>query len=71
MRVTADELIVVLHDGRRLSVPLDWFPRLQRASEGQRNQFELLGGGLGIHWPALDEDLSVRGVLLGIPSRSR
>lgn len=60
-----DELNVVLSDGRRLSVPLTWFPRLLAASPGARSNFELLGGGIGIHWPEIDEDLSVEGLLRG------
>ena len=60
---TKDELTIVLADGRRLSVPLVWFPRLLRASPEQLENYELLGEGLGIHWPDLDEDLSVAGLL--------
>jgi len=56
---TRGELTVVLVDGRRLSVPLAWFPRLLHASPEQLENYELLGEGLGIHWPDLDEDLSV------------
>ncbi|MCD4748896.1 MAG: DUF2442 domain-containing protein [Thermoanaerobaculales bacterium] len=66
--VTESELVVELADGRRLSVPLVWFPRLLHASEAARNNWQLLGGGEGIHWPDVDEDLSVRGLLLGVPS---
>lgn len=69
--MTEDELSVALADGRRISVPLAWFPRLQRGTPSQRARFELLGGGVGIHWPDLDEDLSVAGLLQGNPSRSR
>ncbi|MEE8121026.1 MAG: DUF2442 domain-containing protein, partial [Anaerolineales bacterium] len=57
-----------LVDGRRISVPLAWFPRLLHASVQQRNEFELIGDGEGIHWPAVDEDISVRGLVLGYPS---
>ncbi len=60
---TNDEMTVALVDGRRLSVPLAWFPRLARASAEQLRKFELLGDGEGIHWPDLDEDLSVEGLL--------
>jgi len=60
---TQDEITVVLADGRRLSVPLAWFPRLLHASPEQLENYELLGEGLGIHWPDLDEDLSVAGLL--------
>ena len=65
---TEDELVVVLTDGRTLSVPLAWFPRLVNASARQRSKYELLGNGSGIHWPTLDEDISISGLLLGNPS---
>jgi hypothetical protein len=68
VRCTDDELIVVLTDGRTLSVPLAWFPRLVNASAQQRAQHELLGDGSGIHWPAVDEDISVLGLLAGYPA---
>jgi hypothetical protein len=64
--VTDDELIVHLVDGRKLSVPLAWFPNLLHASAEQRNRFLLIGDGEYIHWPELDEDLSVAGLLRGI-----
>ncbi len=60
---TADEMLVTLADGRRLSVPLAWFPRLAHASIEQRQNYELMGDGEGIHWPDVDEDLSVEGLL--------
>jgi hypothetical protein len=69
--VTDDELVVLLADGRRISVPLAWFPRLLRANPEQRRNYELLGEGVGIHWPDLDEDLSVAGLLRGTPSASQ
>ena len=62
------ELLVDLVDGRRIAVPLAWFPRLLHASEQQRNEFELIGDGEGIHWPGVDEDISVRGLVLGYTS---
>jgi Protein of unknown function (DUF2442) len=65
--VGADELTVLLADGRKISVPLAWFPRLVHATPDQRQNFELLGGGEGIHWPDIDEDLSVAGLLRGTP----
>ena len=68
VRCTSDELTVVLADGRAVSVPLAWFPRLLHATEAQRTNFELLGDGHGIHWPDLDEDLSVEGLLRGAKS---
>jgi hypothetical protein len=61
-----DALVVHLEDGRSLTVPLEWFPRLRDAPPAARTRWELMGGGLGIHWPELDEDLSVAG-LLGLP----
>lgn len=66
--VTADTLTVELSDGRTISVPLDWYPRLVHATPEERNRWQLIGGGQGIHWPALDEDLSVEGLLAGRPS---
>ena len=62
---TADELTVVLVDGRRITVPLEWFPRLLRATHEERQRYELLGDGVGIHWPDVDEDLRVAGLLGG------
>ena len=67
VQVSADELAVLLADGRRISVPLAWYPRLLHATPEQLNNFELLGDGYGIHWPDLDEDLSVAGLLRGTP----
>jgi hypothetical protein len=58
-----DELRVSLTDGRTLSIPVAWFPRLLHASPTQRADYELLGDGQGIHWPAIDEDISVMGLL--------
>ena len=69
--LSEDELIVSLADGRRLAVPLVWFPRLLRATPAQRENYELLGDGVGIHWPDIDEDLSVAGLLRGTVSASR
>ena len=66
VEITEDELTVVLLVGRRLSVPLIWFPKLRKASPKQRSNFELLGGGIGIHWPDIDEDLSVQGLFRGV-----
>ncbi|MCX5740384.1 MAG: DUF2442 domain-containing protein [Proteobacteria bacterium] len=71
VQVSEDELSVVLADGRRIGVPLAWFPRLLNASAEQRRNFEILGDGQGIHWPDLDEDLSVAGLLRGSPSVSQ
>ena len=63
--VTEDELTVWLADGRVITVPLVWFPRLLGASSAARDQWEILGDGEGIHWPEADEDLSVEGLLAG------
>ena len=66
--VSEEELTVHLVDGRKLSVPLVWFPRLLHGSQEQRNDFELIGEGEGIHWEKLDEDISVAGLLRGLPA---
>ncbi|HEY3052919.1 MAG TPA: DUF2442 domain-containing protein [Thermoanaerobaculia bacterium] len=63
--VSDDELTVHLVDGRKVSVPLVWYPRLFNASPEQRREWELIGDGEGIHWPQADEDLSVAGILRG------
>ena len=68
VRVTEDELIVSIADGRRVSVPFVWYPRLLHATPAQRARWELAGAGLGIHWPDLDEDLSTEGLLAGAPA---
>jgi hypothetical protein len=63
---TNETIIVELIDGRTISAPLIWFPLLSKASKEHLNNWELLGDGEGIHWPDLDEDLSVSGLLAGI-----
>ena len=60
---TDDELVVTLVDGRRVSAPLEWFPRLLRATPEQRANWSLIGRGVGIHWEDVDEDISVRSLL--------
>jgi hypothetical protein len=65
---TASELVVTLMDGRKIATPLDWYPRLQRASAAERANYELMP--MGIHWPALDEDLSIAGMLKGRRARA-
>ncbi len=60
---TENALSVLLSDGRTVSVPLAWFPRLLEATARQRNQWELIGGGIGIHWESVDEDISVASLL--------
>jgi hypothetical protein len=67
-RVTARALVVELRDGRTVSVPLQWYPRLLHGSPRERERWELIGPGVGIHWPSLDEDISVEGLLDGRPS---
>ena len=56
-------LTVYLKDGRIIAVPLNWYPRLKKANEISRRHWEICGGGYGIHWPDIDEDLSVEGIL--------
>lgn len=66
--VSEDELTVWLDDGRTLTTPLAWYPRLMHASAKERSNHRVVGQGEGIHWPDLDEDLSVQGMLAGQPS---
>lgn len=68
---TADTFRVTLDDGRELSIPLAWFPRLLHGTPEQREQWELIGRGEGIHWDALDEDISVAGLLAGRGDQTR
>lgn len=68
VNVTEDSLIVDLSDGRTVSVPLAWFPRLLHGTTDERNNWRLIGDGEGIHWPDLDEDISVENLLFGKPS---
>ncbi|MBI1899734.1 MAG: DUF2442 domain-containing protein [Planctomycetia bacterium] len=65
---TDDMLTVSLMDGRVISVPLAWYPRLLNATKAQRLNWRLAGGGYGIHWPDVDEDLSTEGLLRGAPA---
>lgn len=62
---TTDDMVINLIDGRKITVPLLWFPSLCNATDSKRNHYELLGDGEGIHWPDLDEDISVNGLLQG------
>lgn len=72
VRFDADCLIVDLMDGRTISAPLSWYPRLLHATPEQRAHCQLAGAGYGIHWPEVDEDLSTEGLLRGAPApRSR
>ena len=79
LALTADERVVtvtfddntvsvVLRDGRTITVPLAWYPKLLHGSPEQRSHWEIAGGGYGIHWPDLDEDLSTEGLLRGAPA---
>lgn len=63
VKITDKELIVCLVDGRKLEVPLAWFPKLLKASARQRNKYRLIGDGIGIHWADIDEDISVPGLM--------
>jgi hypothetical protein len=65
---TEDFLCVALRDGRKISVPLTWYPKLLHATPQQKNNWKLAGGGYGIYWPDLDEDLSTEGLLRGAPA---
>jgi hypothetical protein len=75
LALTADERVAdvsfagdSLCDGRKISVPLTWYPRLLKTTREQRNNWKLAGGGYGIDWPDLDEDLSTEGLLRGVPA---
>ena len=68
VRVSDEALTVHLVDGRAISVPLEWYPRLRRATPAQRANWRLIGEGHGIHWPDVDEDISTIGLLEGRPS---
>lgn len=68
VELTDDVLSVALMDGRTISVPLVWYPRLLNATAAQRNNWQISGGGYGIHWPDVDEDLSTEGLLCGAPA---
>lgn len=66
--VTEDTLSVELSDGRTITAPVAWYPRLEHAAAEERSTWRLIGGGSGIHWPAVDEDVSVANLLAGQPS---
>ena len=68
VKVTTNTLLVELSDGRTITAPLAWFPRLLHGTAKERNHWRLIGRGEGIHWPDLDEDISVEGLVLGKPS---
>ena len=66
--VSEDTLTIDLSDGRTISVPIGWYPRLSRGTPEERNNWHISGAGWSVHWPDLDEDVSVKGLLLGNPS---
>jgi hypothetical protein len=68
VKFSKDTLSVALRDGRTITVPLAWYPRLFNASMAERKRWRIAGGGYGIHWPDLDEDLSTEGLLRGAPA---
>ncbi len=68
VQVTEDQLVCQLADGRTISVPIAWYPRLLHGSTEERNHWQLTAGGRGIHWPDLDEDISVENLITGKPS---
>jgi hypothetical protein len=68
LRITDAEITAYLMDGRTVSVPLAWSWRLSEATPSQRNHWELIGDGIGIHWPDIDEDISIEGMLYGAPA---
>lgn len=68
VEVTDETLTVALQDGRTIIVSLVWYPRLANATSAQRNNWQIAGGGYGIHWPEIDEDLSTEGLLRGAPA---
>ena len=68
VHTTADTLTVDLSDGRTISVPLGWYPRLEHATPEERSKWRLIGKGQGIHWEDIDEDISVEGLIAGKPS---
>jgi hypothetical protein len=68
VKFTEDSLSVNLRDGRIIAVPLAWYPRLLHATSAQRKNWKISGGGYGIHWPDIDEDLSTEGLLRGAPA---
>lgn len=70
LKVTSKAIVAELADGRTVSVPLTWSWRLSNATPAQRKRFEFIGDGEGAHWPDLDEDISARGMLHGVPARA-
>jgi len=69
IKITEDTLSVDLSDGRTVSVPLSWYPRLVYATKEERDNWRFIGNGHGVHWESIDEDISVEGLLIGRPSK--
>jgi hypothetical protein len=67
--ITEEELIAYLDDGRTIAVPISWYPRLLNGSVEERKNWRFIGEGTGIHWPDLDEDISIEGIIEGVPSQ--
>ncbi len=65
VKVTSETLSISLDDGRLISIPISWYPRLLHATDVERNNYRLIGNGAGINWPDLDEDISVQGLISG------
>ncbi|MBF0467112.1 MAG: DUF2442 domain-containing protein [Nitrospirae bacterium] len=70
IKITDDEIIAFLIDGKTISVPIAWSWRLSEATQQQRARYEIIGDGQGVHWPDIDEDISVDGMLHGAPARN-
>jgi len=68
IKVTANEIVARLSDGRTVSVPLVWSWRLSEATAKQRSNYQIIGDGQGVHWPDVDEDISAQGMLTGVPA---
>src|SRR5207244_5404433 len=68
VKFTKDTFSVAVRDGRTITVPLAWYPRLFNATAAQRKNWRVAGGGYGVHWPDIDEDLSTEGLLRGVPA---
>ncbi|MCX6178517.1 MAG: DUF2442 domain-containing protein [Chlorobiales bacterium] len=69
VEITDEMISATLEDGRTISVPMTWSWRLSEASKKQRQNFEIIGNGIGIHWPDIDEDISAEGMLYGLPAQ--
>ena len=65
VKVDDESIDVVLEDGRKISLPVSWYPRLLHGTQKERDNYRLIGNGIGIHWPGLEEDISIQGLLAG------